>query len=180
MVLPGCRSKTHEVQPVLPMYNAATVQITMQQGLAFYQGRPFTGMLYTLAANNDTIQVTGFNQGKEHGTWRSFYPSNRLQEKRYYHNGQKTGKYIAYWPNGKQKWLYHFNRNEYHGQCLEWNDKGLLVKNMNFNMGYEDGPQHQWYDNGKVKANYLMINGRRYGLLGTKNCVNVSDSIFKY
>lgn len=178
--LTGCRSQPHNTQPVLPMYNAATTIIHIQQGLAFFENRPFTGMLYNLAANGDTLAVTGFNQGKEHGTWRNFYPGNRLQEKRYYHNGQKTGEYIAYWPNGTKKWVYYFNHNEYHGNCREWNDKGLLLKDMNFDMGYEAGVQKQWYDNGKVKANYTVINGRRYGLLGTKNCVNVSDSIFKY
>jgi hypothetical protein len=38
--------------------------------------------------------------------------------------------------------------------------------------------QTWWYDNGKVKSNYRIIEGRRFGLLGTKNCINVSDSIF--
>ena len=28
------------------------------------------------------------------------------------------------------------------------------------------------------KSNYFIKNDRRYGLLGTKNCENVSDSIF--
>jgi antitoxin component YwqK of YwqJK toxin-antitoxin module len=50
---------------------------------------------------------------------------------------------------------------------------------MHYKKGYEEGLQQFYYDNGKVKANYFMKAGRRYGLLGTKNCVNVSDSIFK-
>ena len=37
-----------------------------------------------------------------------------------------------------------------------------------------------FYNNGKVRSNYLVINGKRYGLLGTKNCVNVKDSIFNF
>jgi antitoxin component YwqK of YwqJK toxin-antitoxin module len=50
---------------------------------------------------------------------------------------------------------------------------------MNYVMGHESGAQQQFYTDGKIKANYTIIDGRRYGLLGTKNCVNVSDSIFK-
>jgi antitoxin component YwqK of YwqJK toxin-antitoxin module len=50
---------------------------------------------------------------------------------------------------------------------------------MTYRKGYEDGLQQQFYESGKVKANYMMLDGRRYGMLGTKNCVNVSDSIFK-
>lgn len=53
------------------------------------------------------------------------------------------------------------------------------MKEMNYKKGFEEGSQKMFYDNGKVKVNYIMINGRRYGLLGTKNCVNVSDSVFK-
>jgi antitoxin component YwqK of YwqJK toxin-antitoxin module len=50
---------------------------------------------------------------------------------------------------------------------------------MNYKKGHEDGQQQWWYDNGKIKANYIIKNGRRYGLRGTKKCINVSDSIFK-
>jgi antitoxin component YwqK of YwqJK toxin-antitoxin module len=54
-----------------------------------------------------------------------------------------------------------------------------LVKQMNYLKGHEEGPQKWWYDNGKIKANYIIQDGRRFGLLGTKNCINVTDSIFK-
>jgi antitoxin component YwqK of YwqJK toxin-antitoxin module len=47
-----------------------------------------------------------------------------------------------------------------------------------FKDGQEEGSQKLWYDNGKIRANYVIIKGKRYGLLGTKNCKNVSDSIF--
>jgi antitoxin component YwqK of YwqJK toxin-antitoxin module len=50
---------------------------------------------------------------------------------------------------------------------------------LNYQKGHEEGEQKWWYDNGKIKANYIIKDGRRYGLLGTKNCINVSDSIFK-
>ena len=74
---------------------------------------------------------------------------------------------------------YQFESDEYQGTCKEWNEKGLLVKQMNYHQGHELGSQKWWYDNGKIKANYIIQNGRRFGLLGTKNCINVTDSIFK-
>ena len=37
--------------------------------------------------------------------------------------------------------------------------------------------QQFWYNDGEIKSNYIIKNKRRYGLLGTKNCVNVSNSI---
>ena len=44
--------------------------------------------------------------------------------------------------------------------------------------GYEKGVQKIWWPDGRIKSNYIIKNNRRYGLLGVKNCVNVSDSIF--
>ena len=49
---------------------------------------------------------------------------------------------------------------------------------MNYVKGHEEGSQKMYYDNGKIRSNYTIIAGRRYGLLGTKNCVNVADSVF--
>ena len=48
---------------------------------------------------------------------------------------------------------------------------------MNYIKGKEVGRQQLWYDDGGVRSNYVMLNNRRYGLLGTKNCVNISDEI---
>jgi antitoxin component YwqK of YwqJK toxin-antitoxin module len=48
---------------------------------------------------------------------------------------------------------------------------------MNYEAGIEVGQQRQWYDDGSVRSNYVMKNGRRFGLLGTKNCINVKDSL---
>jgi antitoxin component YwqK of YwqJK toxin-antitoxin module len=55
---------------------------------------------------------------------------------------------------------------------------GKLIHLANYKNGQEEGTQKLWYDNGKIRANYVIKNGKRYGLLGTKNCINVSDSIF--
>ena len=55
-----------------------------------------------------------------------------------------------------------------------------IIKSFNYVNGYENGSQKLWFNNGEVKSNYVIKNNRRYGLLGTKNCVNVSDSCLLY
>jgi len=127
----------------------------------------------------DTAEIRSYRDGLENGAWKQFYPSNKLKELRYFENGRKVGIYLGWWENGNRKLVYHFKDDEYEGDCSEWNEDGLLVKVMHYKRGHEEGRQQLWYDNGKVRANYMIINGRRYGLLGTKNCTNVSDSIFK-
>ncbi|MBD1397688.1 toxin-antitoxin system YwqK family antitoxin [Pontibacter sp. JH31] len=153
--------------------------LRLDNGLLLVKGKPFSGKLYTLfESSTDTAEFISYQNGKEHGEWKKFYPSGQLRERRFFEQGQKTGEYIAWWENGKKQLHYFFEEDEYEGACKEWNEDGRLVKAMHYKNGHEEGPQQLWYDNGKIRANYVIQNGRRYGLLGTKNCVNVSDSVF--
>lgn len=161
-------------------FNEADIQLQNNAGVYQLDGKIFSGIVYRLNENGkDTVAVASFVNGLHDGEWRSYYSNGQLKEKRSFSKGKKVGVYEGWWPNGQKRLLYHFSNDEYNGNCKDWSDKGSLVSNMNYKMGYEDGLQQQFYETGKVKANYMMIDGRRYGLLGTKNCVNVSDSIFK-
>lgn len=147
-------------------------------GFLYMDSIPFSGSLFQLYPNTkDTASIKKFRKGKEHGEWKQFYQDGSLKSSRYYYYGDKVGYYYAWWPNGVKQLAYHFINDLYHGKCLEWNPEGNLIKEMHYVEGHEEGSQKVWYDNGKIKSNYIIKQGRRYGLLGTKNCSNVSDSI---
>ena len=126
---------------------------------------------------DDTLAVTSFYNGLEHGEFRRFHENGVLMEQRYYAMGVKTGPLKRYWSNGKIQAVYFFANGEYQGTCREWNPEGKLVREMNYERGYESGSQKQWYDDGSIRSNYIIRDDRRYGLLGTKNCINVSDTV---
>lgn len=171
-----CQNQT---APKLPSHEVGKVQITQKNGILFVQNKPYSGTLFALFPNQkDTLFIQNYQAGKEHGVWKQFYNAHQVHEIRYFENGQKVGKYVAWWENGKPKLAYHFEKGEYQGICQEWNPQGTLVKEMHYEKGHEEGSQKVWYDNGKIRSNYVIKNGRRYGLLGTKNCKNVSDSVF--
>jgi antitoxin component YwqK of YwqJK toxin-antitoxin module len=155
-------------------------QLRVENGLLLWNNSSFTGTLYSLDQNNaDTLSLSSYQSGREHGEWKQFYEGGQLKEKRFFNNGLKAGEYVAWWPNGKKQLHYFFENSEYEGTCREWNNEGTLIKLANYKKGHEEGLQQLWYDNRKVRANYVIKDGRRYGLLGTKNCINVSDSVFK-
>lgn len=175
----GCNLQEKE-QPLTLKLNSQDKNFSSQNGIIFHEQNPYTGYVFTLyATQKDTAMITGFLKGREHGTWKKFYPDGTLQEIRVYSNGKKVGKYNAFWENGAKKLAYNFKNDEYDGLCQEWNSDGLLIKSMHYSKGYEEGEQKMFFDNGKIRSNYVMVKGRRYGLLGTKNCTNVSDSITK-
>ena len=162
-----------------PVLHIDSVEARSLKGLLYVNDRAFSGTLYnSFPASSDTSWVKTFIDGKEDGQWKQFYSNGEIRETRHFTQGKKTGEYRAWWPDGRLQLVYHFTDGEYEGTCREWNNKGLLIKEMNYHQGYEEGPQKLWYNNGTIKSNYVMKNGRRYGLLGTKNCTNVTDSIF--
>ncbi|MBB4805209.1 antitoxin component YwqK of YwqJK toxin-antitoxin module [Chryseobacterium defluvii] len=164
----------------LKYYNISELSLKNKNGLAMNHHSPFTGAVYSFFPNTkDTAEIIGFNKGREHGEWKQFFPGGKLRQQRYYENGVKVKTLKEWWDNGKLKISGSFLKGENHGVYKEWNREGRLVQEMHYKSGYEEGSQKQFYDNGKIRSNYVMKNGKRYGLLGTKNCVNVKDSIFK-
>ncbi len=156
------------------------VSVKHSGGVAYVNDSVFTGVLYSLfPGRNDTLELSSFLNGHEHGTWKQFYPTGSLKEIRYFKNGKKQGEYKGWWENGSKKFIFQFADDEYNGTCYEWTDNGQLIHEANYIAGHEAGEQRAWYTNGKTRSNYTITNGRRYGLLGTKNCKNVSDSVFR-
>ncbi len=110
--------------------------------------------------------------------YKKYYPNRQLMEYREFRNDMKNGKQIGYWDNGNKRFEFVAKDDAYEGALKEWDYNEKLFHLANYKNGQEEGVQKLWYENGKIRANYVIINGRRFGLLGTKNCKNVSDSIF--
>lgn len=150
-------------------------QISFENTGVFYQGKPFSGKLYSLdPQTQDTLKMESYLKGNRHGKWVQYFPGHVLKEQRTFEHGKKVGVFVQYYPTGKKQQAYHFQNDEYQGLAREWNESGVLIREMHYVAGHEEGSQKLFYDNGQVRANYVMKNGRRFGLLGTKNCVNVS------
>jgi len=155
------------------------VSVKHSGGVLFVNDSIFTGTLFSLDLNSkDTLELSSFLNGREHGAWKKFYQKGSVMEIRYFEKGKKQGEYKGFWPNGKKKFIFQFMDDEYNGSCYEWAENGQLIHEANYKQGHEEGTQVAWYTNGKIRSNYTIINGRRYGLLGTRNCKNVSDSVF--
>lgn len=158
------------------IFNAEDIAFKQNQGIVYVDGDEFNGSLYWLYPNSlDTLKVRSYSKGLKNGEWRKYYPTGVLKEKRYFKMGKKEGEHIGYFMNGDTQFIYHLKNDVYEGNSKAWTQNGTLIRDQNYKNGFEEGAQKVWYDNGKIKANYIKKNGRRYGLLGTKNCVNVYD-----
>jgi len=159
-------------------FSADNPQISFKNVGVFYQGKPFSGTLFRLdSQNQDTLKIESYLKGSRHGKWIQYFPGHVLKEFRTFEQGKKTGVFVQYFPTGKKQQEYHFQNDEYQGLAREWNGRGVLIREMHYEAGHEEGSQKLFYDNGQIRANYVMKDGRRFGLLGTKNCVNVSTRL---
>lgn len=149
------------------------------QDTVYYQDKYFTGYQFSLYPNADTEFIKSYFNGVEEGIQKKWYPNKQLAEERFYINGKKEGTHKGWWPDGKQKFVFEVLNDEYNGEFKEWFFSGLLAKQFHYVNGREEGSQRLWWDNGTVRANYVIRNGKKYGLIGLKICDNPYDSIIK-
>ena len=155
-------------------------KIDLTKSVVLYQGIPFSGQVYRFYPGTlDTLWVRNYKGGLKDGVWRKYFLNGELNEKRKFRKGKKEGDYVGYYNGGIKNFIFKFQNGEYSGTNKIWTKEGLLIEEGNFKNGYEFGVQKTWYLNGKIKSNYIIKNNRRYGLLGTKNCVNVYKDISK-
>ena len=144
-----------------------------------YKGRVFSGIVYNTNEDRDTVLIGEYKNGHKHGVWKTFYPNGSLKERRFYKKGLKVGLYEGFYNDGAKNFVFMFKNGEYNGTNSLWAKDGQLIEEFNYKMGREFGSQKVWYLDGKIKSNYIIKNNRRYGLLGTKNCTNVSEEVFE-
>jgi antitoxin component YwqK of YwqJK toxin-antitoxin module len=159
-------------------YDTSRINIRTQGGVTFVNNTPITGVLFSLNTNGDTTSIVSYVAGKEHGWSKFFYDNHKRKALRYYVHGWKEGEHFGWYENGKPQFIYHFKEDKFDGNQKEWLSNGQIYSDQNYDAGFESGSQKVWYTDGTVKSNYVIINNKRYGLLGTKNCVNTVDSIF--
>lgn len=172
----SCSKKEPKVPKIY--LQKSSKEITVLNDVVYLNKVKYSGFIFELYPNQDTISSEGFINGQLSGICKKWYSNKQLMEERFYTNGKKNGKQQAFLENGNKRFEFDAKNDAYEGKLSEWTWDGKLTHLAHFKDGQEEGSQKLWYANGKIRANYVIIKGKRYGLLGTKNCKNVSDSIF--
>ena len=172
-------SDTLQPEIVLPnqYLNHKEQFLSFHQDTLYYQDKKYSGYIYDRFENGDSAFVGSYLNGMEEGVFKKWYRNNQLGEYRTYHSGKKVGKHVGFWEDGQPKFDFNFIAGELHGESNEWYPNGQAYKAFHYKMGYENGSQKMWWENGIIRANYVVKQGRRYGLIGLKLCMTPQDSI---
>ena len=109
---------------------------------------------------------------------KKYFPSGKIMEIRHLQDGIRTGLQTAYWENGNKRFEYTAKNDAYEGELKEWDEQGRLFHLGHYKNGQEEGEQKMWHADGKIRSNFVIIKGKRYGLLGTKNCILIDEKFF--
>ncbi|WP_139957870.1 toxin-antitoxin system YwqK family antitoxin [Flavicella sediminum] len=151
--------------------------VKIKNRLVYYNNKIFSGEIVSFYDSKKTKQKLScfYVEGAKHGQEKKWYKDGAIQTLRFYTNNIKTGKHQGWWENGQKKFEFIFNdEGQYAGVLKEWYQNGIPYRVFNYKNGREEGSQKMWKSDGAIKANYVVANGERFGLIGLKKCDPVS------
>lgn len=158
-----------------PRLDIGDSSLVLENGVLKQNNAPFNGIITAYDDVNSTYSETTYRRGKKNGPEKKIYDNGKLAEERSYYKGYKVGIHRGWYKDGGAKFEYHFNdRGAYDGSFRQWYANGQLLKSFNYSNGSEMGSQKMWLSNGNIRANYVVKNGERYGLIGLKKCYTVT------
>ena len=170
-----CSCSKLEVEQV--SLTASNIDLEIVNGILLYKNMPFSGEIKSFDEINQTKNITTYFKGAKHGIEQKWYSNDSLAEVRYYTNGLKVGVHKSWWENGCPKFEYPYsNTGSYDGTLKEWYVNGQQVLEFNYKNGKESGIQRMWLANGNIRANYTVVEGERFGLIGLKKCYTVKTN----
>lgn len=104
------------------------------------------------------------------------WPNGAIAYERHYVGDLEDGTEIGRWEDGSIRFVYHYHRGVMDGLARDWDRNGHLYRETHYANGREDGQQQMWWPDGALRANYVVRDGRRYGLLGAKGCVSADSA----
>lgn len=170
-------SENESSQAVIPNISveASTDGLSKNKALVYFKDSLFSGFLTNHFADGSIQSKSGYLYGKLQGESVQYYENGQLKEKRFYDNNKKVGHHKGLWPNGNKKFEYYFEAGLHEGELKEWYETGEPFRFFHYKNGKEEGSQKMWQSDGIIRANYVVKEGHRYGLIGLKNCKSVTD-----
>ncbi len=169
-LITGCSSRVNE-QVVIE----ATHPLLLRQGkYLLFDQHPVTAVIVEHFANGRLARSSAFENGLQHGITRTWYADGSVESERTYQHGEKNGVHYGWWQNGNKQYEYHFANGAYDGFFKEWYENGKPLHVFQYSMGREISAIG-WRDNGKTYINFVMRNGRKYGLTNARLCYSLKE-----
>lgn len=122
----------------------------------YYEGKEKDSVWTYYKSGKLPIREVRFNNGKKHGTERTFFYDGTIAQIRYFDNGIENGSWKVYYPDGTQKSESRVENGELNGYYYLFDRDGSLLIRGNYKNNIKDG---QWTYNFRQKKVINYING---------------------
>lgn len=150
--------------------------LVQMAGALMYEGVPFTGRLVAHHPDGSLQVATEYRDGLRDGTSQGWYANGQRSWTRSYDANREVGTHRGWWEDGGPRFVYRFEGGVLDGEALEWFPDGTMYRAFTYAAGKESGSQRMWYPDGSLRATYVVKDGRRYGLIGSKGCVTDDEA----
>lgn len=96
--------------------------------ITMHQDRPFTGEVVDFTADGTMIELTGFENGIEHGPQTEWFPDGNKQLEGRCEHGRAVGEWREWFPNGQLARYEEFNEFGDLVKRQRWNEAGELTE----------------------------------------------------
>jgi hypothetical protein len=104
----------------------------------------------------------------------TFHANGQRSERRTYSEGREDGIHRGWYPDGARRFEYHYVNGLMEGVQRAWYPDGTPYTRFEYVAGHEAGRQQMWTARGELRANYVVVGNRRFGLMGTTGCMGTA------
>ena len=159
--------------------SATDSSLQFLNGVLYRSGQLFSGSVLQRNEEGKVNAQTSYYNGRQEGWSYTYFENGAMSEKRYYHLGEKDSVHKGWWQNGKPRFAYQFKAGKYDGYFREWYASSPKYKEVHYTNGKEDWAKG-WRENGKVYMNFVVKDGRRYGIENSNLCYLINkDSLLR-
>ena len=164
---------SNPVQQTLSI-NLDDPQLQGQGKFLLYKNSLFTGKVHEQFESGELRSESHYTNGLLHGAHSTWFEDGKRETMRFYDQGEKEGIHAGWWPNGNQRFFYSFSKGLYDGPFKEWYPDGKRMHEFEYQNGKEVRAMG-WRENGKTYINFVVRNGKKYGLTNARLCYSLKD-----
>lgn len=117
-----------------------------------------------------TAMQSGAARFPEHRTVVDRWPSGRVRRESTYIADMLDGPSRGWYETGAPQFEYFYENGLSEGAQRQWYPSGQVYTSFNHRAGHEAGQQRMWNADGTIRSNYVIKDGKRFGLIGALGC----------
>ena len=98
------------------------------------------------------------------------WDNRRIRRETTYSGNVLDGVSRGWYEDGALKFEYSYRNGVSEGEQRQWFPSGQIFTLFNHRAGHEVGQQRMWNADGSIRSNYVIKDGKRFGLIGAMGC----------